>query len=418
MGGLEVVDQRGGGHRRPVRLGLRFDRLTWSRTVAGVEAELAARVGEGPVPAAAVVEAERFEGPFASPGTARMISAREAGGRERRHGWLLPVQLAVRTPIAVTRTTPKPMAIWRRPRTTGRRTGWALANRWTAMTQRPRVRQPPACGRVRRRQPRGRRRPGRRRDGSGLRGSAVEAGDLRPDVGDRRRHSRGEDEPHAGSESTALPSASTTIAATEHTPMAPASSGRGGAREAHVEPAFHGEQRQRDEPGHPEPRLREDHSPGASTARTASSPARPAVRGGFARGSVRVGRPPRSSTGSGRGTRPARQGDAHAGRVGRSQTEQPGLEGEPPAAVLGGQRDRTPRRPRRALVGEPSTAVTPACPSARRGSVSRGLRAGGRGRWTTGGGVHRCPPGRRTGPRGRTSRCRRAPRSPRSRPGH
>ena len=230
VGGLEVVDQLVGRHRRPVGLRLRVDaRCSSSRTTAGSRPRSRQASARRARAAAAVVEAESTRGPVPSRARPGTISASVVAAMSSGLGFLLFSSAEASTPRAVTITTPHPIAIWRMPRTTGRGTGPAGGQALEGDDHEDGGRAGQRrCGRQRPR--RGRR--GRRRPASpavadpGLRRPVVEAGDLGPHVGDRRDRParRAPARPRRRAGRRPRP-ASTTIAATEHTPTAPASSG-------------------------------------------------------------------------------------------------------------------------------------------------------------------------------------------------
>ena len=339
---------------------------------------------------------------------------------------LLPVQLAeASTPIAVTMTTPHPMAIWRMPRTDGARYGPAAGQalegddhqdgRGTGRRGCGRA-ATAAAARAMAASVAGGRRPG-------LRGPLVEARDLRPHVGDRRRP--------PGRRAPARPrrrAGRSRPSGEHHHRGHRAHADRTGQlgdepppARAHVEPALDGQERERGE--RPAPRTPARTS---STAPAASSGehrelarAPPAAPGACARGSARAGgRPPRPSTGSGRGTRPSPRARC-TGRPRLGATSSPSTPGssvrpQPPCSA-GSATDRHGERAAGRATTSAITVTGLPTPAATPGTGHRGRRADAPGRGTTGGAAHRCLPGRRPGPRARTGPCRRAPRSPRSR---
>ena len=226
---------------------------------------------------------------------------------------------------------------------------------------------------------------------------------------------------HAPAASRPLwPAASTTIAATEQTPTAPASSGTSlRPRERTSNQASTARNGTATSPGTQNPAAARITAPTASAAMSANSPA--ATRCARHVRSRTRPRPPVDGHDLQRG--PCRNATSAASAMHTpaapgaiSSPSSPGSRVSPqPPCSLGSATDR--HGVRRVPAGGPfhgghdCVTMSEARRCAPR-SASRWARA-----LTTGGAARTCPPGRRTGPRGRTSRCRPAPRSPRSRPG-
>ena len=363
MGGLEVVDELGGGHRRPVGAPGRRRRSPSSVEDAssGRRPRSAQASCEGAASAAAVVEAEAARGPGRAPGSSVTTSARVRSAVSSV--MVVPLWLQVdRTPSAVTRTTPRPRAIWRIPRT-------AAGGR--AACGHPLDGDDGQDGDGAGEEPVGReRRRGRRTaraDPSPTRpavvdtGATVQAGDLGTDVGDRRGHPSGQDRPQAARPiGRCRRPPSTIIAATEQTPIAPASSGtRRRLLGAHVEPGLDADQRGGDGGGPPERGVRRRRGcPDECGEHQELGGGDPAGEHGTGEVAVPAavdqcqlqGRP--GHEGHERGDPEARPATLGATR----RPSRPGSSGEAPAAVLG--REGHARSGARAPAGAATSAVT------------------------------------------------------------
>ena len=261
-------------------------------------------------------------------------------------GFLSWHQAGVRTPAAVTRTTPKPRAIWRTPRTLARGIGrrassvGPTASRWRRRRRGP--------GRPERR----RRRPWRRRPRPPGRVVATErravaGGDLVADVGDRSDRPGGQHRPQADGQSAPVPPPATMIAAAAARCRSPqhSSGARRRPRRARRTRARRrtagrrqrtGDQTQPAAPRRSRPRRR---ARGARRRRSG----RPAVYGAAC--AAGGDRPAPASGGCERGTPGTWPRRCHAGPgEPDEQPQQHRFERQTPSAVLAGDRNGSPRR--------------------------------------------------------------------------